>query len=271
MTSTACLERVKGIEPSYSAWKAAALPLSYTRNRAAFAPPVLAQPPLKATASEAMRWLPVRQWWRGLDLNQRRHSQRIYSPSPLTTRAPLRTAAGAMQRGINAKRPPGQPIREAPYGGTAQSCQPQQPGNAAKFRRPTQRGMAIRRVAAIEPGHERRQETEDPQRHPLRQAAARLSRPEERRRRAAAPSARASRSPPGETAPDGLVRLYGIHTVRAALDNPRRKITRMLVTRNAAERLEIADLAALPFKAEIVEPQGHRQDHRQRRRAPGRA
>src|SRR5438874_4183884 len=27
------LERVKGIEPSYSAWKAAALPLSYTRRR----------------------------------------------------------------------------------------------------------------------------------------------------------------------------------------------------------------------------------------------
>jgi hypothetical protein len=29
-------------------------------------------------------------WWRGLDSNQRRLSQRIYSPSPLTTRAPLR-------------------------------------------------------------------------------------------------------------------------------------------------------------------------------------
>jgi hypothetical protein len=28
------LERVKGIEPSYSAWKAAALPLSYTRAQA---------------------------------------------------------------------------------------------------------------------------------------------------------------------------------------------------------------------------------------------
>jgi hypothetical protein len=27
------LERVEGIEPSYSAWKAAALPLSYTRVR----------------------------------------------------------------------------------------------------------------------------------------------------------------------------------------------------------------------------------------------
>jgi 23S rRNA (guanosine2251-2'-O)-methyltransferase len=58
----------------------------------------------------------------------------------------------------------------------------------------------------------------------------------------------------GEPAPEGLVRLYGIHTVRAALDNKARKITRMLVTRNAAERLAIADIAALPFAAEIVEP-----------------
>jgi 23S rRNA (guanosine2251-2'-O)-methyltransferase len=58
----------------------------------------------------------------------------------------------------------------------------------------------------------------------------------------------------GEPAPDGLVRLYGLHTVRAALDNPRRKIRRMWVTRNAAERLGIADLAALPFPAEMVEP-----------------
>src|SRR5690606_36511020 len=30
------LERVKGIEPSYSAWKAAALPLSYTRSACPF-------------------------------------------------------------------------------------------------------------------------------------------------------------------------------------------------------------------------------------------
>ncbi|RUU43978.1 RNA methyltransferase substrate-binding domain-containing protein, partial [Mesorhizobium sp. M2C.T.Ca.TU.002.02.1.1] len=60
--------------------------------------------------------------------------------------------------------------------------------------------------------------------------------------------------PPGEAPGDGLVRLYGLHTVRAALDNPRRKIRKMLVTRNAAERLSIPDLAALPFKAELVEP-----------------
>src|SRR5712691_10148450 len=34
------------------------------------------------------------EWWRGLDSNQRRRSQRIYSPSPLTTRAPLRYTTG---------------------------------------------------------------------------------------------------------------------------------------------------------------------------------
>jgi hypothetical protein len=34
------LERVKGIEPSYSAWKAAALPLSYTRIRSQQRTPV---------------------------------------------------------------------------------------------------------------------------------------------------------------------------------------------------------------------------------------
>jgi hypothetical protein len=38
------LERVKGIEPSSSAWKAVALPLSYTRKKAVAAP-CLRQPP----------------------------------------------------------------------------------------------------------------------------------------------------------------------------------------------------------------------------------
>jgi 23S rRNA (guanosine2251-2'-O)-methyltransferase len=60
--------------------------------------------------------------------------------------------------------------------------------------------------------------------------------------------------PAGDGPADGLVRLYGLHTVRAALDNPRRKIKTMLVTRNALERLGITDIAALPFKAELVEP-----------------
>jgi 23S rRNA (guanosine2251-2'-O)-methyltransferase len=60
--------------------------------------------------------------------------------------------------------------------------------------------------------------------------------------------------PPGPDPERGLVRLYGLHTVRAALDNPRRAISRMLVTRNAQERLGITDLGALPFAAELVEP-----------------
>ena len=59
---------------------------------------------------------------------------------------------------------------------------------------------------------------------------------------------------PGEAPPEGLVRLYGIHTVRAALDNPSRKISRLAVTRNAAERLGLPDLSTLPFAAELVEP-----------------
>ncbi|MBB2970884.1 RNA methyltransferase [Mesorhizobium sp. RMAD-H1] len=58
----------------------------------------------------------------------------------------------------------------------------------------------------------------------------------------------------GSPAPEGLVRLYGLHTVRAALDNPARRIRRMLVTKNALARLEIADPHALPFPVEIVEP-----------------
>ncbi|GGA80545.1 23S rRNA (guanosine(2251)-2'-O)-methyltransferase RlmB [Brucella endophytica] len=58
----------------------------------------------------------------------------------------------------------------------------------------------------------------------------------------------------GTSAPEGLVRLYGLHTVRAAIDNPERRIRRMLVTKNAAARLEIAESQAFPFPVEIVEP-----------------
>jgi len=60
--------------------------------------------------------------------------------------------------------------------------------------------------------------------------------------------------PASPAAADGLVRLYGLHTVRAALDNPRRRIASMLVTRNALERLDIANPATLPFNVEVVEP-----------------
>ena len=76
-----------------------------------------------------------------------------------------------------------------------------------------------------------------------------------RDRKAGGPPKRPERpATPGTRGPEGLVRLYGIHTVRAALDNKERRIKRMLVTRNAQERLEIADITALPFDVEIVDP-----------------
>jgi 23S rRNA (guanosine2251-2'-O)-methyltransferase len=53
---------------------------------------------------------------------------------------------------------------------------------------------------------------------------------------------------------DGLVRLYGLHTARAALDNPRRRIERVQATRNALRRLGLEEEAPHPFPLEIVDP-----------------
>lgn len=82
---------------------------------------------------------------------------------------------------------------------------------------------------------------------------ARLRRAHREETRGPAPRPRPA-SHAGEPVADGLVRLYGLHTVRAAIDNPRRTIRRLLATRNALERMEIADPAALPFAFELVEP-----------------
>jgi hypothetical protein len=63
--------------PRPSAWKADALPLSYSRS----------------TDCAAGRW------WRGKDSNLRRQCRQIYSLLPLATRAPLREAT-APERGF---------------------------------------------------------------------------------------------------------------------------------------------------------------------------
>lgn len=57
-----------------------------------------------------------------------------------------------------------------------------------------------------------------------------------------------------QLAPDQVL-LYGIHTVRAALDNPERKTTKLSVTQNALVRLETGPVESLGFPVEIVTPQ----------------
>ncbi|KAB1086202.1 23S rRNA (guanosine(2251)-2'-O)-methyltransferase RlmB [Neorhizobium galegae] len=49
--------------------------------------------------------------------------------------------------------------------------------------------------------------------------------------------------------------LYGLHTVRAALDNPERKLIKLSVTQNAFARLDIGEPETLSFPIEFVSPQ----------------
>ena len=70
------MERVAGIEPASSAWKAEVLPLNHTR-----VPPFAAHYSLRKRSRH-------KTWWREKDSNLRRHSRQIYSLIPLTAREP---------------------------------------------------------------------------------------------------------------------------------------------------------------------------------------
>ena len=59
----------------------------------------------------------------------------------------------------------------------------------------------------------------------------------------------------GERVAPDTIYLYGLHTVRAALDNPARRIIGMKATRNALMRLEISEDAEQPYPLELVSPQ----------------
>jgi len=65
---------------------------------------------------------------------------------------------------------------------------------------------------------------------------------------------RAHRDSKPPAALDGKIVLYGLHTVREAMENPRRKPVRLLATRNALARLDLAETAAARCPVEVVEP-----------------
>ena len=119
------LERVMGIEPTSSAWKADVLPLNYTRLiptlfGARHKHPSLGHRPaphpcgsfvgLRMSTGHSVPPHPLnytRQypltassiwWWRGEDSNLRRLSRQIYSLLPLATREPLRNISGQIYK-----------------------------------------------------------------------------------------------------------------------------------------------------------------------------
>ena len=79
-------------------------------------------------------------------------------------------------------------------------------------------------------------------------------RPPRRPRRDGRTSRGTTRSPEIRRPPADRVVLYGWHPVKAALENPRRRIRKLLATENAVRRLK-ADGVVLPVEPELVRPE----------------
>lgn len=58
----------------------------------------------------------------------------------------------------------------------------------------------------------------------------------------------------GRPSPPDQLYIYGLHSVRAAFENKKRQILRLLSTQNAWERLDIGKAERLPFPVEWVAP-----------------
>ena len=227
------LERVKGIEPSSSAWKAVALPLSYTRAGNS-----------RRTSDQVVRLSETdlcfsRDGGGGRTRTYEGVSQRIYSPPPLPLGTlPRRRTSHPCGRAF--------PLAGRGYGERLARCQPRENGSGrsardgrghAGFRArsrapagtmPHEHPLADWRLdlapAARECGADSRNFHAPTRPTPAREPSAAQAGPPRKTGWNRKPERR--RSPRGGEvrAGDGAVILYGWHTVKAALENPARRI-----------------------------------------------
>lgn len=61
------------------------------------------------------------------------------------------------------------------------------------------------------------------------------------------------RNKSGARSGSGALYIFGLHTVRAAFENPKRKIIRLLTSPNAWERLDIGEMNNMPFPVDIID------------------